>query len=279
MKEGLNLSVTEYIEYNPEIMLSMLIISPTVSVGGNSMGFFDPVWKTDNPGKQNKAIAKIKTIDDDNLLFDIYTNAPLKEVRECAACRIRNKPMQKKILEQSSEPNILFAILQKYSSTDFSSGYFDRGTLYTAFSHIDDDSMLKELAQKGYEMAVYKIKDKAILFQMCTDLKFFSFTPNHDYLIAGIIGRNPFNTKEELIKLAQNTFDEFAGNYATEELISHGWMTAEEIALDNSFKAKSRIAAIKVTTDRVTLEALINRDESILIDKAARQRLECLMQK
>ena len=232
------------------------------------MGFFDPVWKTDNPSKTDKAIAKVESIVDDNLLFDIYADAPLKEVRKHAACRIRNKAMQKTILEQSSEPEILFAILNQSTPDDFSSGPFDRGTLIAAFRHIDDD-MLRELVRKGYDIAANKIKDKAILYQICTDLKFFSHTPNRDHLIAIIVGRNPFDTKEEMVQLAQNTLNDYVGNHAVKELIKHSWMTAEEIALNQSFKAKARIAAINITTNRITLETLINRDENILIDKAA----------
>lgn len=240
------------------------------------MGFFDPVWKTDNPSKTDKAIAKVESIVDDNLLFDIYTDAPLKEVRKHAACRIGDKAMQKTILEQSSEPEILFALLSQSTPDDFTFGPFDRGSLIAAFRHIDDDDMLSELVRKGYDIAALKIKDKAILYQICTDVKFLSHTSNHDHLIAIIVGRNPFDTKEGMVQLAQNTFYDYVGDYAVKELISHGWMTAEEIALNQSFKAKARIAAINIMIDRSTLETLINRDESILIDKAAKHRMEDL---
>ena len=243
------------------------------------MGLFSPKWMTDKPGKQRSAIEAVRQVRDQEQLYEISRQAPLEEVRAAAVRGITDTRLQKRILEDSSDQKILYALLMETRPEKASMAFISRDTVSKAVSRIDDQQLLENLIKKGHSPAVFRLKNKEAHYRIISDPMFFAGSglgaeEVHSIIWNAAVTTRPFTEKDEIIRAARCTCDQDVASHMVQEIIRNGWMTAEGIAVDDAFGTRARIAAIQVISDQEVLKHILTLDTNILIESAAKKRID-----
>lgn len=250
------------------------------------MGLFTPKWETNNIKKKDKAIAAVSAVKDEETLYEISRTAPLEDVRVAAAVRIKDSRIRRRILENCTDQKVLCELLKEIEPIRPVNTFVDSDLVRQAIMKIDDQQMLAELAQMGFEPAVFRLEDKEALFKLISDMTWFR-SIHHGFILPqdhkahlALYASKKFTEKDEVLRAAKAVCYEGAAAEKVEEIIKNGWMSPEEIALDESFSRHARVAAIKMTTNQDVLQELATHDdEHLLVIREAKKRIELLQSK